>query len=110
MILLDNLETLLKKGIPPEQEVLTRQFCYFGPVPEELFKWIGDEEWRARLEQTKQQADKIMERHPGIRFTYLMEDIGENAVGLIGGMTKLDPGARLTIEEVLMHPVWEEKE
>ncbi|KAH9840408.1 kinase-like protein [Teratosphaeria destructans] len=43
LFLLDNYQDLLKAGITAEQEVLTRHFAYFGPVPESLYTRIPDE-------------------------------------------------------------------
>jgi hypothetical protein len=53
-------------------------------------------------------AERAVEDEPGERFEYWGKDIGTQALDMITGMTKPDPTARPTIEQVLAHPWWQE--
>ncbi|KAF1956011.1 kinase-like protein [Byssothecium circinans] len=85
LLLLNDYQELVSRGITPEQEVVTRHFSYFGPVPEGLFKHVDSEYWFERWGQ----------------------DLGPEALDMISGMTNLDPTARTTIDQVLTHGWWQ---
>ena len=48
-MLLHDYQELLKHGIMPDQEILTRHFSYFGAVTEGLLKRVNDESWSEAL-------------------------------------------------------------
>jgi hypothetical protein len=104
---LDNYQELVKAGISPEQEILTRHFCYFGPVTEGLLKQVDDEDWRNALKGTSGVADKALKEQPELRFEHWGQEIGPEAQNMIAGMTNMDPTARTTIDQVLAHPWWQ---
>lgn len=108
MLLLENYQELLKAGITPEQEVLTRHFAYFGPVPENLFTRIPDEAWRNALRSAAQAADLEVTRRPGLRLRIWGQQMTEPTLDLLSQTNNLDPGARPTIRLVLEHPFWED--
>lgn len=107
MLLLDNYHDLLRFGITPEQEVLSRHFTYFGPVPEELYSRVDDEAGRALLRDMSKIADATVESQPERRFLYWSQELGPVAQDAISQMTTLDPTTRPTIEQVLAHPWWQ---
>lgn len=105
---MNDYQSLIKSGITPEQEILTKHFCYFGPVPEALYQQIQDEDWRNALRLAAQMADAEVEERPVLRMSFWGEELGSAALDMLSGMTNLDPKARLTIDEVLAHPYWKE--
>ncbi|CAK7212310.1 hypothetical protein SCUCBS95973_001420 [Sporothrix curviconia] len=109
-MLLDNVDELAKNSIPPGQEILTRHFSYFGPATRGLLEQVGDEVWCKALRGVSAAADKVLRDNPGLRFTEWGQVLGPAAVDLISGMTNPDPTARLTMEQVLAHPWWQEEE
>jgi hypothetical protein len=104
---LDNYHELVKSGISPEQEIVTRHFCYFGPVTEGLLKRVGDEDWCHNLKLASATADRALKEQPELRFAQWGEDIGPEAQNMIAGMTNMDPTARTTIDQVLAHLWWQ---
>lgn len=105
---MNDYQSLKKAGITPEQEIVTKHFCYFGPVPESLYQQIKDEDWRNALRLAAQMADAEVEERPVLRMSFWGEELGPAALDMLSGMTNLDPKARLTIDEVLAHPYWKE--
>jgi hypothetical protein len=103
---LNNYEEIVKAGATAEQEILSRHFCYFGPVPESLYQYIKDERWRKGLRIAADISDKEVVDRPAIRLTVWAAQLGQPAVELLSGMTNLDPNARLKIEQVLAHRYW----
>jgi serine/threonine protein kinase len=108
LLLLENYQDLVRFGITPEQEVLSRRFAYFGPVPDALYRRVDDEVGRALLRDMAKIADARVESQPGCRFLCWSKELGPVAQDAISQMTRLDPTARPTIEQVLMHPWWQE--
>lgn len=108
LLLLNNYEELVRHGITPEQETLTRNFAYFGPVGDGLFKQVGDEDWCAAPKEAAEIAEQDVKDQPERRFEWWGKDLGPDALDLISGMMNLDPTARLTIVQVLTHRWWEE--
>lgn len=108
LLLLNDYQDLVKAGVTPEQEIMTKHFCYFGPVPESLYQQIKDEKWRTALRLAAKMAEQEVEERPSLKLRVWGEDLGETAVDLLSGMTSLDPDARMTIDQVLVHPYWRE--
>jgi hypothetical protein len=108
MLLLDDYQELVKLGITPEQEILTRHFTYFGPVHDGLFKQVNDEDWVKALKGASEMSELAVEDQPQMRFKRWGVELGDQAVDMISGMTNPDPTARLTINQVLAHPWWQE--
>ena len=107
-LILNDYQNLVKAGISPEQEVVTKHFCYFGPVPESLYQQIKDEKWRNALQIASKMAETEVEERPMLRMTVWGQELGETALDMLSGMTNLDPKARLTIDQVLALPFWRE--
>lgn len=108
MLLLDNYQDLLKAGITPEQEVLTRHFAYFGPVPESLYTHIPDEAWKTALRSAAQAADLEVTERPGLKLRIWGQQMTQPTLELLSRTNNLDPGARPTIRQVLEHPFWDD--
>ncbi|CAK3772217.1 Serine threonine- kinase ppk4 [Lecanosticta acicola] len=108
LLVLNDYQRLVKAGITPEQEVLTKHFCYFGPVPESLYQQIEDEKWRAALQLASRMAEAEVEERPMLRLRVWGQELGDKAMDMLSGMTNLDPKARLTIDQVLALPYWRE--
>ncbi|KAF2501016.1 kinase-like protein [Lophium mytilinum] len=106
LLLLNDYEELVKHGISAEQEVLTRHFAYFGPLPEGLLKHVNDEDWCNALKGASELAEKAVEDQPEMRFEHWGRELGPEIQTMISGMTNLDPTARTTMEQVLMHQCW----
>lgn len=109
-VLLDgsSYQELVEHGISPEQEIVTRHFCYFGPVPEGLLQRVDDEDWCNALKEASEVAERAVKELPDQRFARWGQELGPGAQDMISGMTNLDPTARLTMDQVLMHPWWRE--
>lgn len=98
----------MKAGITAEQEIVTKQFCYFGPVPESFYQQTKDGGWRHAFRMAARVAEAEVEERPMLRMKVWGEELGETAVELLTGMTNLYPKGRLTIEQVLDHAYWRE--
>ena len=107
-LLLNDYQELVARGITPEQEILTRHFCYFGPVPDAVLQVVGDEDRSAALEGAAKIADEMVKDEPGLRFERWGEELGPEALHMIAGMMALDPKARLGIDQIMAHPFWAE--
>ncbi|PPJ54271.1 hypothetical protein CBER1_06572 [Cercospora berteroae] len=46
LLVVEDWKELIEAGYPPEQDIVTKHFCYFGPVPDTLYEQIRDEHWR----------------------------------------------------------------
>ncbi|GAB1732624.1 hypothetical protein NU195Hw_g3713t1 [Hortaea werneckii] len=110
LLILNDYQNLAKAGVTPEQEVLTRHFCYFGPVPDSLYQQIKDEKWRHALQLASSMAEAEVKERPMLRLRAWGQELGESAPDLLSGMTNIDPKGRLTIDQVLAHPYWQECE
>ncbi|KAI1419098.1 kinase-like protein [Xylaria sp. FL1777] len=93
-LFIGDYEEMKKVGATLEQEIVTRHFSYFGPVPSGLLMRINNEHWR-------------LNDDPEMRFTTWGAELGPVALDMISGMTNLDPKARTTITEVLSHLWWQ---
>ncbi|KAL2192951.1 kinase-like protein [Corynascus similis CBS 632.67] len=103
------VQELAERGISPEQEILTRHFASLGPVTEGLLKQIDSEVWSRALKAASRTGQLAVEDNPLLRSERLGEGLGPAAVDMISGMTRLDPAARMTMEQVLEHPWWTEE-
>lgn len=55
-------------------------------------------------------AEAELEERPMLRLRAWGQELGESALDLLSGMTNIDPKGRLTIDQVLAHPYWQECE
>jgi hypothetical protein len=108
LFLIDNYHELVNAGISPEQEIVTRHFAYFGPVPEALYTYIPDEAWKIALRSAAQAADLQITENPGLRLRIWGQQVTDQTLQLLSAMNDLDPGARPTVRQVLDHPFWED--
>lgn len=69
---------------------------------EGLLKQVDDRE-HATLKRTSAIAVLTVENEPELRFEVWGKELGEAARDMITNMTKLDPTARMTVDEVLAH-------
>ena len=106
LLLIHNHQELKEKGIAPEQEILVRHFRYFGPANDRLLERIVNESWRKILKGTSEMARMDVEASPELKFEVWGEELGEEALDLLSGMTNPDPTARPTIRQVLDHQWW----
>ena len=109
-LLLNDYKELVKQGISAEQELLTRHFIYFGPVPEGLYKQVNDKNWCESMKESSEIADLAAKDQPELRFTSWSQELGSAAQDMIYGMTNLDPAHRTTIDHVLSHRWWQDRE
>lgn len=109
-MLLGDYEELKQNNIIPEQEILVRHLCYFGPLPEGLLKQVNDEKWCKLLMLASEMSEDLAREDPTARFGQWPQDFApkltREAMSMISTMTNLDPAARSTIDEVLEHPWW----
>ncbi|KAI9711553.1 MAG: hypothetical protein M1820_002118 [Bogoriella megaspora] len=108
LLLLDDHQELAKSGISPEQEILIRHFCYFGPGHDGLLQQVSSEVWRNALRGAMEIAWDAVKEHPEQKFEWWGKELGPAAQNMISGMTNLDPTARTTIDQVLKHSWWQE--
>lgn len=91
---------MLDDGVEPEVEVLSNMLSYFGPLPEGLTEHIRNSPWREVLIALDQSFDVDTPRKP----FFLWRDIEGLEPGdkeFFGRILNLDPGLRLTAEELL---------
>ncbi|KAL8366415.1 hypothetical protein RB595_004949 [Gaeumannomyces hyphopodioides] len=84
-----------------EEELLVRHFAYFGPATEGLLKVIGDEEYRLATKEMSDHSQLELESRPDLSFQSWGQGLGPKVHAQISGMLKMDPAARLTIDQVL---------
>jgi hypothetical protein len=53
-------------------------------------------------------AEHAVKEQPELRFEHWGNELGPEMQGIISGMTNPDPMARVTIDQVLAHPCWQE--
>lgn len=107
-LFLPSEEEMLKNGASPEEQIVIRHFCYFGPASEGLFRLVDDEKWCTVLREVSEQAQELVKENPDWRFEQWGEGLGTEGLDLISGMTNPDPTARPTIDQVLSHPWWQQ--
>lgn len=89
---------------------MTRHFCYFGPPTEGLFNQIDNEDWCDDLKKAARVAERALKEQPELKFEHWGEGLGSAAQDMISGMTNPDPTARITIDQILAHPWWQEED
>jgi len=104
----DEYQELSQRGISPEQEMLTRHFSYFGPATEGLLQQVGSLAWCDALKEASAMAELAAKEQPERRFEHWGKDLGPSVQDMISGMTNPDPTARMTINQVMAHPWWQE--
>ncbi|KAI8941750.1 hypothetical protein NX059_002954 [Plenodomus lindquistii] len=102
------LVELVKLGISPEQEILTRHFSYFGSADEGLLNQIASEKWTKALRLASQMAELAVQDQPEMSFEVWGQELGSGAQMMISTMTKPDRTARSTINQVMAHVWWQE--
>ena len=60
------------------------------------------------MEKMNELAEADLEERPIMGFEVWGHLLGSDAQNMISGTTKIDLGARSTIDEVLAHPWWQE--
>ncbi|KAF2865181.1 kinase-like domain-containing protein [Massariosphaeria phaeospora] len=108
LLLLDDYQELVRRGISPEQEIISRHFAYFGPVTEGLLEQVNSEHWCNALKGVSAMAEDAVEKQPSLKFEHWGKELGPTAQNLISGMTNPDPTVRITIDQVLTYPWWQE--
>jgi hypothetical protein len=108
LLLIHNYQELVKLGVSPEEEILSRHFSFFGLANDGLLKQVGDEKWSEVLRAVSKTAEMAVQEQPETRFEQWGQELGSKAQNMIAGMTKIDPTARSTIDQVLAHPWWQE--
>ena len=68
MLLIKDYQDLVKLGISPEQEILTRHFSYFGSATEGLLSQIASEKWKKALRLASQMAELAVQDQPEMSF------------------------------------------
>ncbi|KAI0539965.1 kinase-like domain-containing protein [Xylaria digitata] len=101
------LAELAKLGITPREDILTRHFTYFGLANEGLLKQVDSHE-HTTLKKTSAVAELAVKNQPELQFKVWGKELGEAALDMISGMTKPDPTARLTIDQILGCSWWQE--
>ena len=108
----EDLEELAKTNNGLLLEVLFRHFNYFGPLPRALLEHINDEKRSEFLRIASELSDETVREDPGLRLEQWPEGtiphIDLVGKSLISRMSKLDPAARATMDEVLEHSWWQE--
>ncbi|CRK16643.1 hypothetical protein BN1708_002900 [Verticillium longisporum] len=107
LLLLNDYEALEAAGIMPEHEILTRHFAYFGPAPPGLLDQVGNETLCEALKRASRIAEISLRDQPNLSIEDWGNELGPRGKDMISGMTNPDPAARLTIEQILAHPLWE---
>jgi serine/threonine protein kinase len=106
-LLLNHYQELATRGITPEQEILIRHFSYFGSVPEGLLRQVSSENWCNALKAASEMAEEAVKEQPELSFESWGKELGFEAQHMIRGMTKPDPAARTTINQVMAHIWWQ---
>ncbi len=90
-------------------DTTTLHFGYFGPVAKGFLEQVNDEkcQWSRAFKASSDTADCLVKVVPEMRFEVWGADVGPEAQDMILGVTKSDPTARLTIDQVLAHPWWQ---
>ncbi|PIA94291.1 hypothetical protein CB0940_08807, partial [Cercospora beticola] len=108
LLVVEDWKELIEAGYPPEQDIVTKHFCYFGPVPDTLYEQIRDEHWRKAFQSAAEAADAEVKERPEMRMEYWTQELGASTFDLLSQLTNLDPRARPNITDVLAHPYWKD--
>lgn len=90
----------LEDGVLPEVEVLANMLSYFGPPPGGLTEYVRDSPWRQVLLLLDQSFDINAPRKP-FRLWRDIEELEPGDKEFLGRILNLDPGLRLSAEELL---------
>ncbi|KAK3327533.1 hypothetical protein B0T19DRAFT_441503 [Cercophora scortea] len=101
-------QALPRYGITPERAMLTQYFIYFGPVNKGILRQVYSEVWGNTLKSVSHAAELAREENGNLRFEHWGQDLGLAMRDVISGMVKPDPTARLTMDQVMAHPYWQE--
>ena len=74
---------------------------------EGLLKQVDSRE-HSTLKKASAIAELAVKNQPELRFEVWGKELGESALDMISGMTKLDPTDRLTVDQVLECSWWQE--
>lgn len=106
----DTIEQLKENGVPLEQEIVVRHLMYFGPLSDGLLKHVNDEKWATLFRAASEIAEAEATEDPDCRFERWSVDdaprLDSDARNMITKMTRLDPGQRASIDEILNHSWW----
>lgn len=90
-------------------EVVSMQVAHFGPLTDGFFEKLNDENWSAGFKSFARLTEHILFALPESPFEVWGAASGPEAQDMIFGLTKSDPAARLTIDQVLEHPWWQKE-
>ncbi|KAK3905329.1 kinase-like protein, partial [Staphylotrichum tortipilum] len=88
-------------------EVLSMRLAYFGLPTEGLLEKL--DHWSEAFKTYSRLANQVLKITPELRFEVWGASFGSKARDMILGLTKSDPAARLTVDQVLAHPWWEKQ-
>lgn len=77
-------------------------------MTEGLLKQVGSEDWSNALKGASELAELVRKESPEMRFEHWGKDLGPTMQGMISGMTNPDPTARITMDQFMAHPYWQE--
>lgn len=104
-----DFDQLEKDGVEPEHVILYKLLSMFGPAPPELVAHIVDQYWAEMLAAL---SEGVQEEDPIVRFEQWDDSVFPNldseAKSVILRMTSLVPQKRVTMEEILEDPWWEQ--
>lgn len=107
-LLINDYPELAKLGVSPQQAVLTRHFSCFGPANEGLLNVIDSEKWKKALRILSEMTYLVIQDQQDMSFEVWGHAFGSGAHKMISGMTKIDPRARPTINQIMEHLWWKE--
>jgi hypothetical protein len=73
-----------------------------------LLEQVNDEDWSMALTGASAMAEHAVKEQLALRFEHWGNELGPEMQTMISGMTNPDPMARMTIDQVLAHPCWQE--
>ena len=102
-----DIESDIELELQAIKETVVLHFAHFGPVTEGFLAQINDKNYSHSFKASSDVADYLVRMNPGLRFKAWGAGVGPEARDMILGVTKNDPAARLTIDQVLAHPWWQ---
>lgn len=98
-------------GSTPEQIALSFYVSLFGPLTSEFIEHVRDSEWQQYLGENAPAAEDAAEVDE-VNFANWDQDkfplLDPSLKGLISYMVKFTPRERVTIEETLKDPLWDD--
>lgn len=101
-----NATELRTNQLLPEQECLTRQFAFFGPLPQELLDRVNNERGNRLLLEAAKAGELVATEDTGSRFEHWGNDLGLETKNMLSRLVNLGPMARATMDEILQDPWW----